>query len=112
MYCSHPVLPGLGEVAHRISPLLRPDLGWEKSNLAPAHGAGRRRCPDCYLACNFVAAISPIVPRSENGETLSWSPELIVRLQASLKRKPPPAPPAGHESAGREWLAGEQRRQM
>jgi hypothetical protein len=97
------VLPGRGEVAHLISPLLRPDLGWDRSNLAPAHGSKLRRCPECHLNCNWLAAVNPLTPRDPDGRTLPFPAELIPKLQAGLKipaAAPQPEPPAEH---GRVW---------
>jgi hypothetical protein len=93
VYCRHPVFgPDRGEIAHIISPLIRPDLAWSVSNLRPAHGSGPRRCADCGLNCNWVSHNSPLAPRGPNGESLPFSEDLIVKLQRGLSRKPPPAP--------------------
>ena len=76
-YCRDPVL--LGEVAHLISPVIRPDLAWSPDNLVPAHGSGKRRCPDCHLNCNWLAHNSPDALKDEDGRDLPFTPEFMAR---------------------------------
>ena len=116
-YCGHPWDPGLVEVAHLISPLVRLDLSWDFDNLVPAHGAGKRRCAiqSCQLNCNWLAHNSPDAPKDENGADLPFDAQFLAR-QARARgqfrgkngrtaRKPSIPPPSGgaNELAGREW---------
>lgn len=79
-YCRHKfTAPGLIEVCHLISPIVRPDLAWDPGNLAPGHGSTARRCPTCDLNCNYVAAIAPDAVKDDNGADLPFTDQLIAR---------------------------------
>lgn len=118
--------PDLIEVAHLVSPLVRPDLAWSPSNLAPAHGSGKRRSAE-GLACNWLGAVSPDAPKDPlTGADLPFTPEFLARQiadrarQAAKRARDPrgryvpaqkdngsngkPAIPAP-TAIGREWLA-------
>lgn len=86
-FCGHRIVPGLGEVEHRISPSLRPELAWApwwkgEEFLVPVHGGGKRRCPEpsCDLDCNAIAG-SNAAPRDALGRSAAWSPEFLARKQ-------------------------------
>jgi hypothetical protein len=85
--CGHRIIPGYGEVEHRISPSLRPDLAWSQwyrgePFLVPVHGGGKRRCPEpsCALDCNATAG-GNAAPRDELGRSAKWPPEFLARKQ-------------------------------
>jgi hypothetical protein len=87
-FCGHHIIAGLGEVEHRISPSLRPDLAfathWKGEEfLVPVHGGGKRRCPEpgCNLDCNAIAG-GNAAPRDELGRSAKWPPEFLERKQA------------------------------
>ena len=122
-YCGHGFLsPDLIEVCHRISPILDAGRAWDRTNLVPGHGSGRRRCPEpsCNLACNYVAAIAPDMMKNSDGEdmpfteefkarqALSWrnSPKnsgQIRRNSAAIIPEPGPSRQGPGPSAGRDW---------
>lgn len=114
-HCHHRIIRGLGTVQHLISPAVRPDLAQEPSNLRPAHGSGRRRCPDCGLACQSVAA-SNTAPRDPDGRALPWDEKFIAAAQERTARNratwagrrpgnpdPPPQRRMPDQLAGRPW---------
>jgi hypothetical protein len=111
-YCGHGfAAPQLIEVCHLISPILRPDLAWNPGNLVPGHGAGKRRCPECQLACNYCAAVAPDAIKNDAGEDLPFTPEFLARQQAEhanylAKNGRPGAKPANrrHSSAPRSAI--------
>lgn len=125
--CGHKTAPGLVEVEHRISPIVRPDLAWSKlldngeRQLVPVHGGGKSRCappPEgCGLACNQVSSNAPDAPRDKNGASLPFTESFMSRQMALrakflartgvTERQPAkvqgssPLPPRGE--IGREW---------
>jgi hypothetical protein len=87
-FCGHHIRSGLGEIEHRISPRLRPDLAfttWWRGEpfLVPVHGGGRRRCPEpgCDLDCNAIAG-GNAAPRDELGRSARWSETFLAGRQA------------------------------
>lgn len=130
-YCGHPfAAPGLIEVCHLISKLVRPDLAWDRDNLVPGHGRnagryGNRRCPECQLNCNWIAAVNPNAPKDPaTGADLPFSPQFIAEQIAELRNsgrnskpglfeqnspkpgggsKTPPITVSHPEGVGREW---------
>jgi len=92
-HCGHAIKPGLGTVQHLISPRARPDLAWERSNLRPAHAGGTRRCPECDLACQEIAA-GNLAPRDGQGRPLPFPPEFLkakIAERAAWKRRAGPS---------------------
>lgn len=97
-HCGHAIrLPGwqFGEVQHLVSPEVRPDLAWAVPNLVPVHagdysrtGGPNKRCPDCGLACQAVAA-SNVAPRDEEGRPLPWDAAFIRAAQQRSGRAHP-----------------------
>jgi hypothetical protein len=90
-FCGHHIVRGLGEIEHRISPSLRPELAWKiffsgEPFLVPVHGGGKRRCPEpgCDLDCNAIAG-GNAAPRDELGRSAKWSPEFLERKQAERR---------------------------
>jgi len=86
-FCGHRIIRGCGEIEHRISPSLRPDLAFATSwrgeqFLVPVHGGGKRRCPEpgCDLDCNAIAG-GNAAPRDELGRSARWPPEFLARKQ-------------------------------
>jgi hypothetical protein len=120
-YCQHGfAAPQLIEVAHLISPIVAPQLAWDRGNLVPAHGAGNRRCKTnwCNLNCNWLAHNSPDAPKAPDGSDLPFTPEFMARQarqRAQFLRKrgilapkreiPSSAPGNGRNGdfCGREW---------
>jgi hypothetical protein len=85
-YCGHPfAAPQLIEVAHLISPIVAPQLSWDRDNLVPSHGAGKRRCPipECDLNCNWLSHNAPDAPKDENGADLPFTPQFLTRATAA-----------------------------
>jgi hypothetical protein len=81
-YCKHGFrAPQLIEVAHLISPLVAPGKAWDRDNLVPSHGAGKRRCsiPECNLNCNWVSHNAPDAPKAADGSDLPFTPEFMAR---------------------------------
>jgi hypothetical protein len=117
-YCGHSfAAPQLIEVAHLISPVVAPHLAWDRGNLVPSHGAGKRRCKErgCDLNCNWLAHNSPDAPKDGNGADLPFTSEFMARQarqRARYRAKnsnpgisreiPPPSPPEP-VSHGRPW---------
>lgn len=120
--------PDRGEVEHRISTSLRPDLAWTRwwqgePFLVPVHGSGRKRCPACDLACNLVIG-SNAARRDELGRSVPLTPAEITAAQQRTRgrgrsstgrdrRDSPPEPakmpgsppePRVFPAAGRAWL--------
>jgi hypothetical protein len=105
------------EVAHLISPIVAPQLAWDRGNLVPSHGAGKRRCKEnrCDLNCNWLAHNSPDAPKDDNGADLPFTPQFMARAvatRAQFRRKNGnpsnsreiPAPSGViHPQAGRPW---------
>jgi len=91
--CGCPVNgPAAGEIEHRISTRLRPDLAWEQwwkgeRFLVPVHGSGKKRCPVHDLACNAVIG-SNAARRDELGRSLPLTPEEIAAAQARAAERP------------------------
>jgi hypothetical protein len=86
-FCGHRITPGRGELEHRVSPSLRPDLAWAvfwrgEPFLVPTHGGGSRRCPEpgCGLNCNAIAG-GNASPRDALGRSAKWTPEFLERKQ-------------------------------
>lgn len=100
-HCGHDILPGLGEVQHLLSPSTHPGLAMTEYNLRPAHGGGRRRCPDCWLACNSVAAGNAAV-RDAEGRPLPFTPAFIKAAQArtAAGKSYLPRPRTGRNAGG------------
>ncbi len=116
-HCGHRISPGLGTIQHLLSPNTHPALRFEPSNVRPAHAGGKRRCPDCDLDCQAIAA-SNTCPRDGQGRPLPFPPAYLAAkiterkaaVTAGRRRNPPPsghpAARAGREPAadpGREW---------
>ena len=82
-YCGEPIAgPAYGEVAHLISPILRPDLAWDgRHNLRPSHGSGKRRSA-AGLNCNWIAALAPDMRKDADSRDLPFTPELLARQAA------------------------------
>jgi hypothetical protein len=76
-FCGHAIIRGLGEVQHQVSPHVAPALAWNTANLKPVHGSGRRRCPQCLIGCNAVAA-SNHAPRGPGGLPVPWDQPFIT----------------------------------
>jgi hypothetical protein len=117
-YCGHSfAAPQLIEAAHLISPLVAPQLAWDRGNLVPSHGAGKRRCPipECDLNCNWIAHNAPDAPRDNNGADLPFTPEFMARQQKqraryrakngnpAISREIPPPSAGKWADAGRPW---------
>lgn len=117
--CQHRILPGLGEVQHQVPAKVNPALAWDMSNMAPVHGGGRKRCPDCDLFCNAILA-GNITPRDEHGRpVLPWPATFLAEKQRERQQKTgrattraraqadtypvPWPPPPGVPSVGRAW---------
>ena len=83
-HCSHPIVTGLGEIQHLLSPRQFPQYAMTESNLKPSHGGGRRRCQTCGLACNAVAA-GNAAARDERGRPLPFTAQFIRDAQARTK---------------------------
>jgi hypothetical protein len=88
-YCDHPFAGAAAiEVCHLISPEKRPDLAW--SRVVPGHGSTYRkmdkRCPECDLACNWLAHNSPGMKRDDNGFDLPFSAQFMDRAVADRAR--------------------------
>jgi hypothetical protein len=81
-HCGHHIIRGLGTVQHLIPPSVAPALAADPRNLRPCHAGGNRRCPECGLACQQVAA-GNLAPRDEQGRPLPFPPEFIKAKQAS-----------------------------
>jgi hypothetical protein len=114
-YCGHSfAAPQLIEVAHLISPIVAPQLSWDRGNLVPSHGAGKKRCPEkeCNLNCNWLAHNSPDAPKDESGADLPFTPEFMARqarqrAQFQRKRGIPAIPRAvPRESDGNDIMVG------
>lgn len=85
-----------------------------ESNLRPVHAGATKRCPDCGLACNAVAA-SNTAARDELGRPLPFTEEFIRDAQArtaagavrnrAAKMRPENrvTHPIKTVSAGRDW---------
>jgi len=58
--CGH---DGSNQVDHLVPQAVAPQLGWELSNLRPAHGAPGNKCPVCGIACNQARQAGVIVPK-------------------------------------------------
>jgi hypothetical protein len=117
-YCGHRFRgPQLIEAAHLISPIVAPEKAFHRDNLVPAHGGGRRRCPEkeCNLACNYLAHTAPDAPRDENGADLPFTPQFLARATAAraqflgkngkngARREIPLQFPEKWPGAGRSW---------
>lgn len=119
--------PGAGEVEHRISWHVRPDLTWSRfwngePFLVPVHGSGHKRCPVHDIACNLVIG-SNIARRDSLGRSVPLTPEEITAAQQRTQGRPrsstgrdrrqparktpevpaAPARPRAFPKAGREW---------
>jgi hypothetical protein len=102
-YCSHPVMGAdHGVVAHVISPKLRPDLAWARSNLRPAHDGRPRRCEICGLACNWLAHNSPDA-LYDGDKSLPFDRAFMARRGLPPPRHPDPLPVRIPAKPGRPW---------
>ncbi len=119
-HCSHRIRPGLGTIQHLLSPNTHPALRFEPSNVRPAHAGGKRRCPECDLDCQAIAA-SNTCPRDAQGRPLPFPAAYLAAkiaerqavTAAGGRRTPPPPGHAGARPArpaaappadpGRDW---------
>jgi hypothetical protein len=89
--CGH---GGARQVDHLIPVSVRPDLGWELSNLRPVHGAPYNYCPVCRRACN----------QSRSNRTVEDARARAAMPKGRRRRQPAPVKPST-PSAGRNWFS-------
>lgn len=80
------------EIAHLIPPQVAPHLAYVPENVRPAHGGGKRRCAECFIACNTAAA-GNLAPRDGNGRSLPFPPAFIE----SHRKQPGQVPAPGRK---------------
>lgn len=109
-YCSHDLgsNPSLVEAGHLVSPLIAPELAWDRDNLVGCHGKGERRCKTCGNNCNWLAHNSPDASNDK-----PFTPEFMARQAAntrakgknteSLEQPIERKPPSSWAETGREW---------
>lgn len=87
LLCHHEIAGRqFGEIQHLLSPQAHPELTLAPQNLKPVHAGGRKRCPDCGLSCQNLAA-GNLAERDPMGRPLPFSLEFIESAKARIKPK-------------------------